>query len=257
MMSEPKLVAPDRLSPSSISTFRQCPLKFKYSKIDGLPDAPTDATVLGNFVHEVLETMYALPPEQRTQETAKSLARQLWADSWGEKAASLIHSEKELNFFRWTAWWCIENLWRLEDPINTSPWAIEEHVEGVVGGIRLHGYIDRLFYENGVAKISDYKTGKTPKPKYMGDKFFQLIIYSQLLESIDIIPESMSLELLYLKDGVRFEKVVSQEDVQEVIEVIQEVREGIDSRCKSGEFEPNKSILCNWCGYKRICPAWQ
>lgn len=256
-MSEPKLVAPDRLSPSSISTFRQCPLKFKYSKIDGLPDSPTDATVLGNFVHEVLETMYALPREQRTQETAKALARQLWSDSWGEKAASLIHTDKELNFFRWTAWWCIENLWRLEDPINTSPWAIEEHVEGEVGGIRLHGFIDRLFYEDGVAKISDYKTGKTPKPKYMGDKFFQLIIYSQLLESIDIIPDSMSLELLYLKDGVRFEKTVTAEDVAEVVEVVQEVREGIDARCKSGEFEPNKSILCNWCGYRRICPAWQ
>jgi len=125
-MSEPILVAPDRLSPSSISTFRQCPLKFKYSKIDGLPDAPTEATVLGNFVHEVLETMYELPPEQRTQETAKALARQLWSESWGEKAMSLIHTDKELNFFRWTAWWCIENLWRLEDPINTSPWAIED-----------------------------------------------------------------------------------------------------------------------------------
>lgn len=256
-MADSPLVAPELLSPSSISTFRQCPLKFKYSKIDGIPDAPTEATVLGNFVHEVLETMYGLAPDDRTQATAKSIARELWEEKWSEKASSLIFSERELNKFRWTAWWCIENLWMLEDPISTSPAAIEEHVDGEIGGVRLHGFIDRLFFENGEAKISDYKTGKTPKPRYMDDKFFQLIIYSQLLSSIGMEPTTSTLELLYLKDGVRFTKQVSPDDVKNTIEVIQGVREGIDARCKSGEFEANKSILCNWCGYKRICPAWQ
>lgn len=256
-MDDKKLTAPEVLSPSSISTFRQCPLKFKYSKIDGLPDSATQETVLGNFVHEVLETMYGMPPEQRTQENAKLIARELWASTWGEKASSLIYSDSDLNMFRWTAWWCIENLWRLEDPFTTAPWAVEEHVEGVVGGVKLHGYIDRLFYSDGVAKISDYKTGKTPKPRYLDDKFFQLIIYAQLLESIDVIPHAASAELLYLKDGVRFEKTITESDVNNVVNVVNEVREGIDSRCRSGEFEPNKSILCNWCGYRKICPVWQ
>jgi putative RecB family exonuclease len=256
-MSEVKLVAPDRLSPSSISTFKQCPLKFKFSKIDGLPDSPTDATVLGNFVHEVLETLYKLPAEQRTQAVAKQIARDLWTSGWGNKAADLIHTEKELNRFRWTAWWCIENLWILENPLETSPSGIEEHVEGTIGGVRLHGFIDRLFVTDSSAKISDYKTGKTPKPKYVDDKFFQLIIYSQLLESIGVQVESLSLELLYLKDGVRFSKQVTVDDVDSAIQAIREVREGIDERCKSGEFEPKKSVLCNWCGYRKICPAWQ
>lgn len=256
-MSETELVAPSRLSPSSISTFQQCPLKFKYSKIDNLPDSPTDATVLGNFVHSVLETLYALPAEQRTQDTAKQVARDLWTSEWGEKAAGVVFTEKELNRFRWTAWWCIENLWMLENPLETTPSKIEEHVEGMIGGINLHGFIDRLFITDDSAKISDYKTGKTPKPKYLEDKFFQLIIYSQLLKSIGIETDNLSLELLYLKDGVRFEKVVTPNDVANVIEVVQEVREGIDSRCNRGEFEPNKSILCNWCGYRKICPAWK
>lgn len=256
-MSETRLVAPQLLSPSSISTFRQCPIKFKFSKIDGIPDSPTEATVLGNFVHEVLEHLYALPPNDRTQDSAKFLAKKLWDESWGEKASQLIRNEKELNRFRWSAWWCIENVWLLEDPVITEPFSIEQHVEGEIGGVRLHGYIDRLFVGDSVSKISDYKTGKTPKTQYLEDKFFQLIIYSQLIEGSEENPSQKVLELLYLKDGVRFEKTVSAEDVSTTVDIIQQVREGIDARCKSGEFEPQKSILCNWCGYKAICPAWQ
>lgn len=256
-MTEQVLIAPEFLSPSSISTFRQCPLKFKYSKIDGLRDSPTEATVLGNFVHEILEAMYKLPSEMRTQPQAKELARQLWADKWEEEASNLIHGERELKMFRWTAWWCVENLWLIENPQELSPWSIEDHVEGEIGGIKLHGYIDRLMFDGTEARVCDYKTGKTPKKQYVDDKFFQLIIYTQLLKSIDVNPERVSVELLFLKDGVQLVKEITEQDINKVVSVIQEVRAGIESRCISGEFEPNKTILCNWCGFKKFCPAWQ
>lgn len=251
------LVAPDLLSPSSISTFRQCPLKFKFSKIDGLRDSPTEATMLGNFVHEVLEELYALEPHKRTQSFARDIARELWNSKWEQNVQTLIRAERDIKMFRWSAWWCIENLWLIENPENISPWAIEEHVEGEIAGVRLHGYIDRLIVSDNIARVCDYKTGKTPKKNYIGDKFFQLVIYTQLLASAGLFPDSVEVELLYLKDGVKFHKVVDEEDVENVATVVNEVREGIESRCKSGSFEPNTSILCNWCGFKTICPAWQ
>lgn len=251
------LVAPDVLSPSSISTFRQCPLKFKFSKIDGLQDSPTEATMLGNFVHEVLEDLYSLEPHQRTQGMAREIARELWNDKWESNVLTLIKSERDIKMFRWSAWWCIENLWQIENPEEVSPWAIEEHVEGEIGGVKLHGYIDRLIVSDSYARVCDYKTGKTPRKNYIGDKFFQLIIYTQLLESVGLIPQSVEVELLYLKDGVRFHKVVDESDVENVASVVNEVRQGIESRCKSGSFEPQTSILCNWCGFKSICPSWQ
>lgn len=252
-----ELVAPERLSPSSISTFRQCPLKFKYGKIDGLVEPGTEATILGNFVHEILEELYLSPQHERTQSLAKDIARRIWAEKWEAEACSVVRGEKEQNLFRWTAWWCVENLWRLEDPTKLSPWGIERHVEGDIGGVKLHGYIDRLMYdEDNNARVCDYKTGKTPKKNYVGDKFFQLIIYTQLLGSLELNPQSLSVELLYLKDGVRFEKTLTPADVQHVVSVIQEVREGIEERCAKGYFEPSTSILCNWCSFKRMCPAW-
>ncbi|MGA0152949.1 MAG: PD-(D/E)XK nuclease family protein, partial [Ilumatobacteraceae bacterium] len=49
------LTPPAYLSPSSIGTYRDCPQKFKFSRIDGLKEPPTWATHLGTFVHDVLE----------------------------------------------------------------------------------------------------------------------------------------------------------------------------------------------------------
>jgi len=255
-MSDEILTPPDYLSPSSVATFNQCPLKFKFSKIDGLYEPGTEATMLGNFVHEILEAMYQMEPAMRTIETAKLIARDVWTTKWASEVGTLIKGEKELNRFRWTAWWCVENLWLLEDPANVTPHSVESFVKGEIGGVKIHGYIDRLSISDGVAKVTDYKTGKTPRPSDVKDRFFQLMVYTQLLPSIDIDEPRSSVELLYLKDGVRFEQEITHDDVQVVVEKLQRTRAGIEERCKSGYFEPSTSILCNWCGFKKICPAW-
>ncbi|MHB1784147.1 MAG: PD-(D/E)XK nuclease family protein, partial [Acidimicrobiales bacterium] len=45
---------PSALSPSSISTYEQCPRRFQHSRIDRLPDPSGPDAVLGTFVHHVL-----------------------------------------------------------------------------------------------------------------------------------------------------------------------------------------------------------
>lgn len=249
--------APEYLSPSSISTFRQCPQKFKYSKIDKIPDPSGKEAILGNFVHDVLEDLYGLPPELRTQQQAKELARQQWESKWRDEISALITNEKELKTFRWSAWWCIENLWALEDPQQVSPYSMESFVKGQIGGVKIHGFIDRLAVNGKSAKVSDYKTGKTPRKNYVDDKFFQLIVYSQLLSSLNVNADDKTVELLYLQDGVRFEKTVSDSDVKSTVDLIQSVKSEIDESCTTGEFEARPSALCNWCSFKTICPAWQ
>jgi len=102
--------------------------------------------------------------------------------------------------------------------------------------------------------VSDYKTGKTPK-RDIDEKFFQLLIYANLLASTGVGDVDV-IELLYLKDGVRLTKKVTDEDLKKTVEAIQETKSEIDARCKNGEFEPIKSYLCNFCSYKKICPAW-
>jgi putative RecB family exonuclease len=258
--SELPLVAPEYLSPSSISTYRQCPLKFKYQKIDGLHDPSGKEAVLGNFVHDVLEDLYKLPPEFRTQDRARILAKEQWEAKWSAEAEPLLTTDKERNLFRWTAWWCIENLWTLENPSELQPFGMESFVSGEIAGVKIHGYIDRISIDHSQPIISDYKTGKTPRQSDLDYRFFQLIVYSQLLSSLnlpeEIDMENSQVELLYLKDGVRFRRDTSPKDIAHAELIVRETRDAIDESCRTGEFEHRQSFLCNWCGFKAICPAF-
>ena len=246
---------PPYLSPSSIGTFKQCPLKFKFNKIDMIKDDPTQATLMGNFVHDVLETLYGLEPENRTLESAKSISSDLWSNSWSEKVEEWVHGEAELRLFRWNSWWCIENLWKIEDPQTIKPSGLEQELNGEIGGVRIKGFIDRFSeIENGFI-ISDYKTGKTPNKRWSENKFFQLLVYAYLLEPLGY-GKATELELLYLKDAVRLHHVIAEEDFISLEKEIITTKENIDERCEKGEFEPVKSVLCGWCSYKQICPAW-
>jgi putative RecB family exonuclease len=69
--------------------------------------------------------------------------------------------------------------------------------------------------------------------------------------------KAKQVELLYLKDGVKYQHKVTEEDLASVEETIVTVKKQIDAKCETEEFEPIKSVLCGWCSYKTICPAWK
>jgi putative RecB family exonuclease len=251
-----ELKPPPHLSPSSLSTFEQCPLKFKYNKIDLIPDKPGKEAMLGNFVHDVLEALYKLPSNERTVQSARVLAGEIWASTWAEMVTPLIRSSQEIKNFRWQAWFCIENLWLVEDPQAISPIGLESELNHSLGGVKVKGFIDRYTksLSDGIV-ISDYKTGKTPRKEWVSDKFEQLRIYAAIMQETQMFPVT-DLELIYLKDGVKFNEVITEDSMSATIQRIQRIKESIDKRCSDGYFEPVKSRLCDWCSYKNICPAW-
>ena len=248
---------PPYLSPSSIATWQQCPLKFKYSRIDKIVDPPTEATVLGNFVHDALEMLFQCDPENRTLTHCKTILRQLWADKWEAEAAAVTNGNAQaMHEMRWKAWWCLENYFAMEDPTEISLDGIETLVNTDIDGVMMKGFIDRWSYrEDGTILIGDYKTGKTPKPSYEGDKFQQLYIYAHLLGQIEKA-EVSEVELLYLKDGVRLKREVLPNILKVVAKEVSMVREQVEECCETGEFPAIKHTLCGWCSYKPFCPAW-
>lgn len=253
-MSE--FLPPPYLSPSSINTFNQCPQKFKFSKIDGLTDDPTEATLMGNFVHDVLECLYKLENNQRTLQEAKLIAARLWDTNWKEQVIRWVHGAENLRMFRWKSWWCIENLWKIENPTEVEPTGIEHELNGEINGVTIKGYIDRFSVIDSHTVISDYKTGKTPKPQYVDDKFFQLLVYACVLNSTSIFQVN-SVELLFLKDGVRYAIDVTDEKLDETAKLVVKTKEEVDNSCATGVFETRKTPLCSWCSFKPICPAWR
>lgn len=250
------LEPPPHLSPSSIGSFQSCPLKFKYSKIDKIPEPPTEATLKGNFVHEVFELLYALDGETRTPEMARLLARQLWDEKYLELVAPIVPAAKH-NDFRWSAWFCIENLWGIENPRSTRVDEIEYELNGFLGGVRLKGFIDRFsFDDEGKIVVGDYKTGKVPSARWEDDKFFQLFVYAAMLEELEV-GSVARVELLYLTAPKVLARSVTPEAIETAVQTVISVKSAIDERCETETFEPIKSPLCNWCSYKTFCPAWK
>ena len=252
-----EILPPPYLSPSSLSTFNQCPQKFKFNKIDLIPDPSNHWAVLGNFVHDVLEEMYKLPPEMRIIESARLIAKDIWDEKWAEEAYRVLRTEKEIKDFRWSAWFCIENLWIIENPMHVEPKGLEYELNGEIGGVQIRGFIDRYGQSTDslMLTVSDYKTGKTPKGPYVEEKFTQLLIYAILLANLGI-GDVDKIELLYLKDAVCLQKKPTTSDVQKTIEYVQATKQEVDDACRSGFFEAKTSYLCNFCSYKKICPAW-
>lgn len=251
---------PDYLSPSSNGLFRDCPQKFKLSYIDKIKEPPTWPLHLGSFVHEVLEILYKEVAENRTLETAKSIATDCWLKhGWATKVEVLEVKSGSLVDFKRAAFESITNLWALEDPTETQIDDMEVEVITNVAGVAMKGYIDRLvFSEDGTAVISDYKTGKIPYPKFKSedDKFFQLLCYALMLgESMQVLTSRR--ELLYLTQKAKHDRAVTSEHLDIAREVIVRTRKDIESSCETEEFDCNVTLLCNYCHYKKIgiCPA--
>jgi putative RecB family exonuclease len=253
---------PEYLSPSSIRTFRDCPQKFKIGRFDNIKEPPSWATHLGSFVHEVLEHLYGLPHEERTNDSLKTLAGDLWtANEWETKVLALTDPKGGIRDFKVEAFASMTNLWKLEDPAETDLDEMEMKIEADVEGVRMLGYIDRLMIDDEQsAIISDYKTGKIPNEKFTSedDKFFQLLAYALMLEASDGVPTS-KVELLYLTQSAKHELAATPVKLSIAKGNIVETKEALDAACGTGDFHCNVTKLCDWCHYKTIgiCPAWK
>lgn len=246
---------PAHLSPSSIESFVVCPLKWKYQRIDKKWDPPTEATTMGNFVHSVLEDLFRQTPDQRTVQRARELMAFHWNNEYAKKTEALVTDDEELRQFRWRSWWCVENYFKVEDPTGIAPGGIEYSLDGKIDEVRIKGFIDRWHRSDGGIVISDYKTGKTPSPKYQDNKFFQLYVYADLLGKVTGEPVK-TVSLLYLKDGVALTENVTDDHIEAMRAKVTDVSVGIKKRCADGYFEPTPNVLCDWCSFKSICPAW-
>jgi putative RecB family exonuclease len=248
---------PKYLSPSSVSTFQQCPLRYRYSRIDKLPEPSTEAQLLGSIAHEVLELLLALPGPERTLDRARTILLEQWHDHWLADAEQLGLSDYDLHMFRWRVWQCIETYFTLEDPTAQNLSGIECRLETDIAGVPVLGILDRWHLaEDGTAIISDYKTGKVASKRYDGEKRFQLMVYVTLAEKILDVTVSRA-ELIYLKGrGARVGYEPTLELRAEVETTLAATWSAVQTACDTGEFETRVSRLCDWCSYKGICPAF-
>ncbi len=172
-----------RESPSSIVSFLSCPMKWyleRYAPGPDEPDYPSIWSLIGTFVHRVLETYYNEPPHLRTPEHLESLFETAWRElvqggetplldseihrGWNYlKESGDVRTPKQIGFFRSRAKTSALGVLAFDsdpaeiDVIATESWVSGEVGEQGAGQIRINGKIDRLDRGPFGEDVVDYK----------------------------------------------------------------------------------------------------
>ncbi|MDA8371520.1 MAG: RecB family exonuclease [Nocardiopsaceae bacterium] len=247
------------LSPSRAADFLQCPLLFRFRVIDRLPERPSAAALRGILVHSVLERLFELPAETRTPRTALSLLRPQWEKLRASRpeAAELFSGEEEVATWLQEARTLLDRYFEMERPQWLEPREREMRLEVTLeSGLRLRGYVDRLdVAPAGQIRVVDYKTGRSPHPRFEDKARFQMFFYAVMLwRELGEVPTR--LQLMYLGDGaVRWYEPTEAELLAAETEILSIWRR-IEETARSGQWRPRRSKLCGWCEHQEVCPEF-
>jgi putative RecB family exonuclease len=252
------LPMPRSLSPSSMSTFTSCPLAFRFSYIERLPEPPSAPASKGTLVHLALQHLMWRPSAHRTIENALlDLER-----ASGELAADPEFSELDLTEEEWASFRAqaevfVRNYFELEDPTKITVLGVELRVSAeTADGVVIRGIIDRLdLGPDGELVIIDYKTGREPSTSWEQQSMAGIHIYSLLCERM-FGRRPKSIQLLYLSKPERIVTAPSDQSVRGVEMKSGALMKAVRTACARSDFRPRTSALCNFCSFKEFCPAY-
>ena len=248
------------LSPSRAADFLSCPLLYRFRTIDRLPEPPSPAAVRGTVVHQVLEELFDLPAAGRTPEAAGELLLPAWErllaeepdlagmfDETGPAPAAWLASCRAL----------LERYFTLEDPTRLEPAERELYVETLLDSrLLLRGYVDRLdVAADGRLRVVDYKGGRSPAVGFEAKALFQLRFYALVLWRLRGVVPAV-LQLVYLGNGEVLRYEPDEADLRATERKVEAVWRAIRAAEESGDWQPSRSRLCDWCAHRSICPAW-
>ncbi|MFT0848672.1 PD-(D/E)XK nuclease family protein [Actinomycetaceae bacterium L2_0104] len=247
------------LSPSRTKDFKQCPLLFRLRSVDRMPEPPSIEALRGTLVHAVLEKLFDAPASERTQQHAQDILEPQWQAHLEKKPedAKLFDDAAAIESWLGSGRVLIGNYFKMENPQFLQPAARESFVNATLpSGLHIRGIIDRLDEaSNGALRVVDYKTGKSPNPRFQAEAIFQMRFYAAaLVLSGKNLPART--QLIYLKDGRTLTYDPVPADVDAIGMELDSAWSAIEERLDTGEFEAKTSPLCNWCHFQRYCPAF-
>ena len=245
------------LSPSRASQFKTCPKQFKFANIDKIKEPTTEVQAKGTTVHQALEDLFDLKPDERNTEKLHNLFREAWTKVRGnDEHHNLFSSVEEEREWGLDGLKLLNNYMSIEDPTSFEPLERERWVRGSIEDLNLRGILDRMDRNNkGELIIVDYKSGKAPLAKYKEPRFFALKLYALLIQK-ELGEMPSELKLIYLKNSTIHTLKVTQDSLDQVKIEVLEIWNNIKKAFETNEFPATKNTLCDWCYYKPICPVF-
>lgn len=248
---------PMSLSPSKISAFKACPLAFRFSTIDKLPEPPSPPASKGTLVHRTLELLMLRPSRERTLDHALADLERARVETADDPEFVHLHfTPEEWREFHAAAEALVRRYFHLEDPSTIRPVGLEVLLSAQVDGVTIRGIIDRLELDPaGELVVTDYKTGAAPRHGFERPRLEGLQLYALLCEEV-LRRLPVRIQLLYLSTA---EVVAYEPDAASVRGVRQRaaaIWQAVQRACATDDFRPRPGPLCDFCNFRAYCPAF-
>jgi putative RecB family exonuclease len=248
---------PTSLSPSRVDAFVSCPLAFRFSSIERIPEPPSVHTTKGSLVHRALEVLFTRAAGERTPAAAHAALDVALAEyrvdpdftMLGLDSAAVVQFEAECRTL-------VDGYLGMEDPSAVREIGLELRLEAVVGDLTLRGIIDRLELDaDGELVVTDYKTGRAPSANFESKSLAGVHFYAFLCNEV-LGRRPSKVRLMYLRSGETITTRPDERSVRFISTRAKAVIDAVGRACRADDFRPKPSALCGSCSFQRWCPEF-
>jgi DNA helicase-2/ATP-dependent DNA helicase PcrA len=238
------------LSFTQLEKYENCPLSYQFKYEFQIPVAIPAHMHVGSAIHKALELFF-----QRVKK-GKVPGKEELLTLFDETFHGLREENPELTDFHFNQGRTrLAAYYDFHQGNFPFPHAIEEEFVLPFGPHRIRGKIDRIDKTNEGYRIVDYKTGRAKSNDNPDDVKFardslQFSIYA--LAAREILKLDVT-ELIfdYIYENKTLSTSRSDQDLKIVKERITQIADDIIAQ----KFEAKVGRQCDWCEYRRICPA--
>ncbi len=231
------------ISPSDLQTYRTCPLRFRFVRVDRIPSRDRPGGKIGTAVHLALEAQYR---PGGSGGDGQALVGRFEGQMTRLGVAHTPEGEQALRRGR-------EQLPQYHERVMKSgaaPAGVERKFTLPLGRHTLRGRVDRIDrHPSGGFQLIDYKSGRPPGIGGVGDEDLVLALYIAAAQASGSKINGARLE--YVLDG---DSRIFDPDPPELATLVEDARRLADGAA-SGRFEPTPGWHCESCDFQLLCPA--
>jgi DNA helicase-2/ATP-dependent DNA helicase PcrA len=233
-----------RLSYSKLNTYRQCPLRYRFTYLERLPRRPRKLFRAARRIHHALMRWltYAKAGEPRWDEVKTA-----YDAAWGVLQDPALAETRDY----------LEGLQILEEyhAVNRErpcrPVMLEHKFSVPLGPHVLIGALDRVDATDSGYEVIDYKLDRELRTQETVDADLQLGLYHLALEEANgISPEALT--LYFLRHNVRRTTLRTPQQSSELLRWVVATGNDIQSERR---WEPCPGDHCGGCDFKAACPV--
>lgn len=233
------------LSFTALTSYKSCPLKYKYQFILNIPTKQSKALSFGNTIHETLKEYHQ---QKVFRKVSLNELLDMYKKNW--QPYGFEDRENQIEYYK-NGVEILTKYYEKYNEIEVKSKVIEKNFKFKLGDIDVTGKIDRIdLLPDGKYEIIDYKTGQVKKDKEVREDN-QLTMY-KLAASEVFGYDVEKLTYFFVEDDVKISTERNEKDIEnlksEVIDVTKKIQSNNFTATPSRES-------CNFCDFKEICPS--